>query len=206
MKRLAVALVITMAVGLWAVSPSLAGKMLYADKFATQDPAWGLRSATMQVQDGKFVITPEKNTTQTILNRARVFPNDLEASCSVTFVKAPAPTWGSGLVFWAKGYNEYYVVLINAKGWLAVQRHVGGRYLVPVAWRQTDFIKPGAGIGNQIKVVTKGDQATIWINGQELISFTGQPPKGGGFIGFKAASGPAKENVVAFANLQVAQP
>jgi hypothetical protein len=32
----------------------------------------------------------------------------------MTFVKAAAPTWGSGLVFWAKDYRKYYAVLLNA--------------------------------------------------------------------------------------------
>ncbi len=81
------------------------------------------------------MITPQKNTTQAILNQANVFPNDMEASFTMTFVKAPAPTWGSGLVFWAKDYDEYYAVLINAQGWFGVQRHVSNRYLLPVAWR-----------------------------------------------------------------------
>ena len=152
------------------------------------------------------MITPEKNTTQTILNQANVFPNDMEASYALTFIKAPAPTWGSGLVFWAKDYDEYYAVLINAQGWFGVQRHMSNRYLLPVAWQASDAIKKGEGAENQVKVVTKGNQATIFINGKEVVSFNGQPPQGGTLIGFKAASGPEGANTVAFANLQITQP
>ncbi len=152
----------------------------------------------MNVKDGKLVITPEKNTTQTILNQANVFPNDMEASYGMTFIKAPAPTWGSGLVFWAKDYDEYYAVLINAQGWFGVQRHVSNRYLLPVAWQESDAIKKGEGAENQVKVVTKGNQATIFINGKEVVSLNGQPPEGGTLIGFKVASGPEGANTVAF--------
>jgi hypothetical protein len=124
----------------------------------------------------------------------------------MTFVKAPAPTWGSGLVFWAKDYNEYYSVLVNAEGWFAVQRYVSGRYLLPVAWRQSDVIKKGDGAANQVKVTTKDNKATISINGKELISLSGQPPQGGSLIGFKVASGPEGANTVAFGDFQVVEP
>jgi hypothetical protein len=206
MKRKAAALVSVMAVVFLGVTAGLAGKVLFEDKFATLDPAWGVGSPPMHIRDGKFVITPDKNTTQTVLNQAKVFPNDLEASCAMTFVKVPAPTWGSGLVFWAKDYTAYYALLINAQGWVAVQRHVADRYLLPVAWRQSDAIKQGEGAENRLKVVVKGDQATIFINGKEVVAFTGQPPGGGSLIGFKVASGPKEENSVAFTNLQVVQP
>ena len=206
MQRKMATLAMAMAVVLLAVSASLAGKVLFADKFASLDPSWGAPGPIMDVKEGKLIITPEQNTTQTILNQADVFPNDAESSFAMTFVKAPASTWGSGLVFWAKDYNEYYAVLINAEGWFSVQRHIADRYLLPVAWRESDAIKPGEGVENLLKVVTKGNKATVFINGKEVISFSGQPPQGGTLIGFKVASGPEGSNSVAFSNLQLSQP
>lgn len=206
MKSKAVVLIMAVTLLLVVGNVCLAAKVVLEDKFTSLDPAWGSPSAIMSVKDGKLVITPEKNTTQTILNQANVFPNDLEATYSLTFVNAPAPTWGSGLVFWAKDYDEYYAILINAQGWFGVQRHVANRYLLPVAWRESDAIKKGNGAENQIKVVTKGNKATIFINGREVVSFTGQPPEGGTLIGFKAASGPDSSNTVAFADLKIMQP
>ena len=147
-----------MAVVLLAVTASLAGKVLFEDKFTSLDPSWGAPGPVMDVKDGKLIITPGTNTSQTILNQANVLPNDMEASFAMTFVKSPAPTWGSGLVFWGKDYNEYYAVLVNAEGWFAVQRYVSGRYLLPVAWRESDVIKKGEGAENQIKVATKANK------------------------------------------------
>jgi hypothetical protein len=206
MQRLAVALVMAMAVLCLAVTASPAGKTLFEDKFTSLDPAWGKAGATMKLKDGKIVITPERNTTQTILNQGSVFPNDMEAGYAMTFVRAPAPIWGSGLVFWAKDYDEYYALLINPQGWFAVQRFVADRYLLPVAWRESEAIKKGYGVVNQVKVVTKENKATVMINGKEVISFHGQPPQGGSLIGFKVSSGPEGENAVAFADLQISQP
>jgi hypothetical protein len=206
MKRKMATLAMAMAVVLLAVSASVAGKVLFEDKFSSLDPAWGAPGPIMDVKDSKLVITPSVNTTQTVLNQAQVFPNDFEASFSMTFIKAPAPTWGSGLVFWAKDYNEYYAVLINVEGWFGIQRNVNGRYLLPVAWRASDAIKKGEGAENQVKVVAKGKKATVFINGKEVISFSGQPPQGGTLIGFKVASGPEGSNTVGFSNLQLVQP
>jgi hypothetical protein len=206
MKRKMATLAMAAAVVMMTVSAGLAGKMLFEDKFTSLDPSWGAPGPIMDVKDGKLIITPEQNTTQTILNQANVFPNDGEASFSMTFTKIQAPNWGSGLVFWAKDYNEYYAVLVNADGWFGVQRHVAGRYLLPVAWRESDAIKKGEGAENQMKVVTKGNKATIFINGKEVISLSGQPPQGGTLIGFKVASGPEGSNSVAFGNFQLVQP
>jgi hypothetical protein len=206
MKRKVTVLMITMAVVLLAVSAGLAGKILFEDKFSSLDPSWGAPGPIMDVKDGKLIITPEQDTTQTVLNQANVFPNDGESTFTMTFVKVPAPTWGSGLVFWARDYNEYYAVLFNPEGWFAVQRHISGRYLLPVAWREADALKKGEGAENQIKVVTKGTKATIFANGKELISLTGQPPRGGTLIGFKVASGPEGSNSVGFSNFQLSQP
>ncbi len=206
MKSKVAALMMAMAVVVLAVTASLAGKVLFEDKFTSLDPSWGAPGPIMDVKDGKLIITPEKNTSQTILNQANVFPNDLEGSFAMTFVKAPAPTWGSGLVFWAKDYNEYDAVLLNAEGWFAVQRYVAGRYLLPVAWRESDAIKKGEGAENQVKVVTKGNKATVFMNGKEVISLSGQPPQGGSLVGFKVASGPEGANSLAFSNFQLVQP
>jgi hypothetical protein len=205
MKSKLAALTVAMTVVLLTVTAGLAGKVLFEDKFSSLDPSWGAPGPIMEAKDGKLIITPEKNTSQTILNQGNVFPNDAEASFAMTYVTAPAPTWGSGLVFWAKDYNEYYAVLINAEGWFAVQRYVAGRYLLPVAWREADAIKKGEGAENQVKVVTKGNKATVVVNGKELISFSGQPPQGGTLVGFKVASGPEGANSVAFSNFQLTQ-
>ena len=206
MKSKVAVVMMAMAVVLLAVTASLAGKVLFEDKFTSLDPSWGAPGPMMDVKEGKLIITPEKNTSQTVLNQANVLPNDMEGSFAMTFVKSPAPSWGSGLVFWARDYNEYYAVLINPEGWFAVQRLVAGRYLLPVAWRESDAIKKGEAAENQVKVATKGNKATISINGKDVITLSGQPPEGGSLVGFKVASGPEGANTVAFSNFQVVQP
>jgi len=189
-----------------AVTSGLAAKVLFEDKFATLDPSWGNPSATINVKDGKLIITPDKNMTNTYLNQANILPDDMEANYTEAFVKAGDPTYGSGLVFWAKDSDNWYCLMINANGWYAIQRYTMNRYLLPVAWREEPALKKGEGAENQVKLVTKGNQATISINGKEVLTFSGQPPEGGSLIGFRSSSGPGGQNSVAFSNLQIVQP
>lgn len=197
---------LAIAAVLLSVTASLAFNVLFADKFATLSPGWGAPSALINVSHGQLILTPKKNTTQTILNQAQVFPDDIKMRCTMSFVKAPAPTWGSGPVFWAKDYESYYALLINAQGWFAVQRHAAGAYRLFVPWRQSRVIKKGEGARNRLMVVTRGDQVKVFINGWKVVSFVGQAPAGRSRIGFKASSGPQGKNSVAFANLLVADP
>jgi hypothetical protein len=197
---------LAMAVALLLATASLACKVLLVDKFATLSPGWGAPSALMNISHGELVITPERNTTQTTLNQAQVFPPDMMVSCTMSFIKAPTPTWGSGPVFWAKDYGAYYALLINAQGWFAVQRYAAGRYRLFVSWRPSTAINKGEGARNRLKVMTRGDQVKVFINGWKVVSFVAQAPPGRSRIGFKASSGPQGKNSVAFANLLVVQP
>jgi len=207
MKSKAAVLVMAVAMVLAFANVGLAAKVVFQDNFATFDPAWGTPNASQNVKDGKLVITPSVNTTHTMINQGQLLPDAATISFNMTFLKAPAPTWGSGVVFWATDYDSYYALLINANGWYTVQRRVGKRYLTPVTWRKADtIIKKGAGAVNQVTIVTKDNKATISVNGKELISFTGQPPQGGSFVGFKASYGTKPGDVVGFSDLKVTQP
>ncbi len=188
------------------VSASFAATVLFEDKFATLDPGWGMTSKIIDVKDGKLVISPEINQSQSLINQANFFPNDTDATVTVNYATAGAPSYGSGLIFWAKDYSDYYALLVTPEGWTVVQRYVAGRFLTPVTWRQNDAIKKGAGVDNVLRVVTKGNQGTAYVNDKEIATFSGQPPQGGSLVGVKASSGDTATNVVTFANLKVVQP
>lgn len=200
------ALATLMAVVLLTAASGFAAKVLFEDKFTTLDPAWGAPSKLITVEDGKLIITGEKNLADNFLNQAGILLNDMEASYTMSITNAANPNYGSGLLFWARDYDAWYCILINANGWFAVQQYTAGRFLLPVSWRESDAISKGEDRKNEVKVVTKGNRATIFVNGKEIISFTGQPPQGGSLIGFRVTSGPDAPNTVAFSNFRVVQP
>jgi hypothetical protein len=206
MKRRITALAMTAALVLLAVTSGLAAKMLFEDQFAAFDPSWGIESDKIHVDHGKLIINGDTNLAYSYLNQTGVLPNDMDASFTMSFIKAEEPEYGSGFLFWARDYDAWYCFLINPNGWFAVQRFEAGHYSLPVTWRESDVIAKGEGRVNQVRVETKGNQATFFVNGEKVISFTGDPPKGGSLIGFRVASGPDGSNSAAFSDLQVVQP
>jgi hypothetical protein len=200
------ALALTMALVFLAVTGSLAAKVLFEDQFASFDPAWGVSGQRIHLDNGKLIINGEPNLAFNYLNQTGVLPNDMEASFTMSFIKAEEPAYGSGLLFWARDYSAWYCLLINPNGWVAVQRFDGGHFVMPVRWHESDVIAKGEGRINHVKLATKGKEATVFINGEKVLSFTGFPPKDGSLIGFRAASGPYGSNSVAFSGLQVVQP
>ncbi|HXG30832.1 MAG TPA: hypothetical protein VNK81_04235 [Thermodesulfobacteriota bacterium] len=179
-------------------------QVLLEDNFATLDPAWGEANANMNVGNGKLVIQPGINSSYVLINQANLF-EDMDACVKVTQVKSDDPTYSAGLIFWAKDSGDYYYLLVTGDGWFSVKRWVNQRSLSPVPWRESASIKKGLGQTNELRVVTKGAQATVFINDTQVVSFNGQPPQGGGFIGMIAFS-PEKatnKNVWEFSDLKV---
>ncbi len=61
----------------------------------------------------------------------------------------------------------------------------------------------GIGQINNLRVVTKGRQATAYINDKEVVTINGQPPQGGGCVGISGGSAQDSQNTWQFANLRV---
>lgn len=182
-------------------------QVLFEDNFSTLDPAWGEQNANLSVSNGKLMVKPEVNSSYVLLNQGNIF-EDVDTCVKLTQVSSDDPTYSAGLIFWAKDSSDYYYFLATSDGWYTIKRWVNQRSLAPVDWRQTNATKKGLGQTNQLRVVSKGNQATVYLNDAELITFSGQPPQGGGFIGMIAFS-PEKatnKNVWEFSELKVTKP
>ncbi len=201
MKRKIFAGLMLLAAMIFAGNVCLGANVLYDEKFTSLDPGWDATPGSKEfaVKDGTVVMTPE--TALVYLNRSFSLPDDFQASLTLNFVDSKNASAGSGLIFWAKSYQEYYMALISPDGWFAVMRLMNGRYLQPVTWRVNEAVKKGTGVDNQLQVVTKGNQATLSINGKAVITFTGQPAQGKNMVGLWASN-----NAVAFSGLKVMQP
>jgi hypothetical protein len=205
MKRSTISLTLLVVVLALALS-AFAGAVLYQDNFATMDPAWGTPSANLFVKDGKLIIAPPVNKFQVAINETNILPNDMDASVSLTYQKVGDPDYPSGMIFWAKDTNDFYVIALSPDGWFAIQRYAGGRMLSPVPWREVGSAKKGLNVENILRVATKGNQVTAYINGKQIVTFSGQPPQGGSLIGLKGSSGPNGVTAGGFANLKVVGP
>src|SRR6516164_3887359 len=150
------------------------GEVLYEDNFANLDPSWGTPGEILSVKEGKLVLKPALNTTQSVLNQSNVF-EDADVELQITLSNGD-PGVPGGLVFWAKDYSNFYCFCIDANGSFKISHFVIDRWLNPVGWTQSDSINKGVGQTNKLRVVTKGRQATAYINDKEAITINGQPP------------------------------
>jgi glucose/mannose transport system substrate-binding protein len=178
-----------------------AGDILYEDDFTNLDPSWGTAGDILSVKEGKLVLKPALNTTQSVLNQSNVF-DDADIQLEVTLSSGDQIVPG-GLIFWAKDYSNFYCFCINANGSFKISHFVVDRWLDPVGWTENDAINKGVGQANKLRVVTKGRQATAYINNKEVITINGQPPQGGGCVGISGGSAQDSQNTWEFASLRV---
>ena len=178
-----------------------AGEILYEDNFTNLDPSWGIPGERLNVEDGKLTLKPAPDTTQSILNQANVFD---DADIRVEVIQpAGDPNVPGGLIFWAKDHSNFYCLCIDAAGYFKISRYVTDRWLQPVGWIKNEAIHKGIGQVNKLRVVTKGHQATAYINDKQVTTFNGQPPQGGSCIGVSGGSPENAQNTWQFTNLQV---
>jgi hypothetical protein len=81
-------------------------EVLYEDNFTNLDPSWGTPGEILSVREGKLVLKPALNTTQSVLNQANVF-DDADVELQITLSNGD-PGVPGGLVFWAKDYSNFY--------------------------------------------------------------------------------------------------
>jgi glucose/mannose transport system substrate-binding protein len=177
------------------------GEVLYEDNFTNLDPSWGTPGEILSVKEGKLVLKPALNTTQSVLNQSNVF-EDADTEVQMT-LSGGDPLVPGGLIFWAKDYSNFYCLCINANGLFKISHFVVDRWLNPVGWTESDAINKGVGQTNKLRVVTKGRQATAYINDKEVVTINGQPPQGGGCVGISGGSAEGSQDIWEFANLRV---
>ncbi len=177
------------------------GDILYEDNFTNLDPSWGTPGDILSVKDGKLMLKPALNTTQSVLNQSNVF-DDADIAVDV-ILSTGDPIVPGGLIFWAKDYSNFYCLSIDASGSFKISHFVTDRWLSPVGWTKSDAIVQGIGQVNKLRVVTKGRQATAYINDKEVVTINGQPPQGGGCVGITGGSAQDSQNTWEFANLRV---
>ncbi|MEX2307898.1 MAG: hypothetical protein WD738_09920 [Pirellulales bacterium] len=159
----------------------------YEDTFDELDPSWGEPNQTYFVQDGVLVLKLDPGWSSWPINQGMIF-EDADISVRTRQVTGKNFMQAVGLIFWAESPENFYVFATNRENAFVVIRRVKDKWLTPVTWRASDALKKGLDEWNELRVVTKGNRATIYINDNEILSLKGQPPAGGSFIGMFAGS------------------
>jgi hypothetical protein len=181
------------------------GDVLFADDFAVFDSSFGEPTASVSVADHALVVKLDKQQWYRLPYQSMIY-DDVDATVRVQMPTANAPTGvGLGLMFWTSDYSNSYVFEISDHGTYAVRRITPDLNITHISWRTSDAINTQAGAWNELRVVTHGDRATVFINGQELATLRGRMPQGGSLVGLFAESfDVAGEG--RFMDLKVAEP
>jgi hypothetical protein len=87
-------------------------------------------------------------------------------------------------MFWAKDLKNFYTFQITLDGYATVYQKINDEWKQIIKDREADSIHQGTTRFNEIEVVTRGHQATFYINGEHFDDIAGLEPDGGQHIGF----------------------
>lgn len=189
--------------------PALAcrgSQVLFEDSFETLSPTWGSADDAFFLEDNQLTIMPGYDEYYSALNTMGTY-EDIDLCLNLEAIKAdPEGNSFAGLIFWAIDYDNYYYVVVTAEQSIGVFRRQRGRVLPQLRWATFDALKPGNGVVNEIRVVTLGNSATIYVNGQEYGTIKGQPPSDGQQIGVRATSPRNDRAVWGFDDIKITAP
>ncbi len=181
-------------------------QVLLEDNFRTPRPMWRAPDEFHGIRDGKMLIMPSlnRNFLVSVFVRGHSLI-DMDACVDVALVRGGPQivhTYG-GLAFWASRVDKFYELMIGPSGTFGVDRQMPNRRLTIVAFNTSTAVKSGLNQFNRLRVKTRRNTATLYINGIQVAYFTGQPPPGGGDVGLTAQSGPNTRDVYAFSNFKI---
>jgi hypothetical protein len=186
------------------------GKVLFQDKFAQANPAWNLASsdsAKIAVQGGKLVLNLVTAATMyRNLYQGDVY-DDVDICANIGSLASDKPEEQlAGVMFWAKDYNSFYAFLINPAGQFKVMRYAAGRWLTPLPSQDAAAIKKGTGQVNSLHVATRGEQATLYINDQQVGTVSGHPADGGSMVGLYGESATKSPDTWEYTDFIISKP
>lgn len=178
--------------------------VLFDEDFSTFDRTWGEPTENFQIQGGKATVKPPPNQAQWRFNPAFAF-DDSDVCLTVTSIETSNPAESSaGIVFWAKDRANSYVFAIASNGFYVVQRMIAEKWAAAtIPWTKSDAIAVGQGKPNVLRVTTKGQTVTLFINDTQVARFRAQPPGGPTHIGLYMTSAPTKPDTWELSALKV---
>ena len=206
------ALMISLSFVLPAAAAPCPGTVVLQDSFTAANPALDVSAipqSKVTIQGGKAEIT----FLQAAMGRNEEYVGKQygDANLCGTFAMAAADkaeNQAAGLIFWATDYSSFYSFQVNpTNGQFAIIQMVPGTgWTVPLAWAASAAVVKGVGAVNTLQVQTKGKAATLFVNGQQVGTFTGAPPSGGGVVGFTVSTSPTGADTWDVSDFSVAVP
>jgi hypothetical protein len=192
---------------LCGIQASPASQVVISDPLTSWPLNFGAQQgANVLLKDGAVHIVEPGNTANWAVYSGFEF-TDIEASVTIT---PQTPTGnGAGLIFWSSGQSDFFLVnVLDPSGAFAIFRHVsanGGSWQTLLASTASAAVKSGAGVANTLRIVTKGNSVSVFINGQSMGTLAVLAPSGGGTVGIYAEGQADKPADYVFSNVTVSQ-
>lgn len=189
--------------GLLAAEPEI----IFEDDFSELESSFPPSDASvaLSVENKTLLVSAQPNRSRENFYQSMLF-QDIDLSVRMQLASPDARTGGwLGFAFWGLDSNHYHVVSISDSGHITVQQFSGNRVAAPLSWRDSNALKTGANDWNELRVLTVGNRATIYLNGQKLVTYRGQPPESGSLIG-PVVAGADRPISGRFSNLRVVVP
>jgi hypothetical protein len=205
--------------GTWAYSelrvrqgtsgPARDEAVLFAEDFSTVDPAWGAADATWDVADGKLLLkSPVGKSFGRIYGGTLLGDADIRVKISRVGSDRSRNDPTAGVIFWGgEGEGNYYYAALRSGGSFTIIRvDDQGKPSVPLPRADYDAVRRGIGQVNELRLVLKGETATVFVNGKKIAAINGfkHPPLFR--FGLKASSGDDVVDTWAFSDLMIRRP
>jgi hypothetical protein len=175
---------VLVALSVTAAQACQGSKVLFEDKFTSLGSSWG-QDDQASAADGKLSLKSiDQGWTSHLLNQSNAY-GDASYCATVNFpVVKDLNSAAAGMIFWGTDDDHYWALIVSPEGSFAVEHKVAAsRMLQPVRWTANPVVKAGAGQKYDLEIQTKGNQATVFVNGTKLTEVTGEPPDGGSLTG-----------------------
>jgi hypothetical protein len=197
---------------LQAAAATCPGTVVFQDPFTAANAnlnVAALDTSTVSIAGGKATIAPTKPS----IWRGLIYFTDQYGDASVcttfnTLATDKLENQDAGVIFWAKDYGSFYAFVASpGVGTFAVLQMVPGAtsFAVALPWTASSAIQKVAGAPQSLRVQTKGTQALLFINDQQVGTMTtGAPPVGGGLVGMYGGSSDTSASTLVFTGFTVA--
>jgi hypothetical protein len=181
-----------------------AQEILLEDDFSSLDPSLK-NEGIVSIDDNVLTIKLTKEHWWDPIYQAMLFEN-ADINVKVRLGDPTAETSSmAGVVFWGLNADEFYVLQFSDSGTYSVAHATPERWTYPITWRDAEGLKTEPDEWNDLRIVTVGRRATVYINGNEAGSFKGRPPAGGGVVGYFAQMG-SEDGQADFSALKIVEP
>jgi Domain of Unknown Function (DUF1080) len=137
----------------------------------TSTNAWGGPNANIRVEKGGILVL---KPTTLAMNLSNVYKNmDATIDVKIAATDANQATY-TGLAFWGEDTDNYYTFTLWSNGKYGLARTIDNK--ASLIGTQKVVVTNPLGTWHTLRVTTEGDKVTCYMDGKQVVSYSGQHP------------------------------